>query len=274
MKGGDERRMTFVVVPHRGEDLSTRSYEVSYRRLRIVALLLLVAVGFWIVMAVSWWFVAAQAAQVPFLKREIRVLEQRQDSVRLLAQKITEMERFYEQIRTMLGAEAEGPPGESLPLPPLPRETGDSGDVDSGDVDSTRASLPASWPLRHGFVTREHAFPAGPHPGIDIAVPRGSEIRAAARGIVEYTGEDSVYGKFVRIRHTDGYQSIYAHASRLLVSVADSVRRDEVIALSGNSGASTGPHLHFEVRKNGTPINPRMLTGPVAGLVSTTSQPR
>lgn len=269
MKGGDERRMTFVVVPHRGEDLSTRSYEVSYRRLRIVALLLLVAVGFWVVMAASWWFVAAQAAQVPFLKREIRVLEQRQDSVRLLAQKITEMERFYEQIRTMLGAGAEGQPGESLPLPSLPREAGDS-----GEVDSTRASLPASWPLRNGFVTRDHAFPAGPHPGIDIAVPRGSEIRSAARGIVESTGVDSVYGNFVRIRHADGYESIYAHASRLLVSAADSVRRDEVIALSGNSGASTGPHLHFEVRKNGTPINPRMLTGPVAGLASTASQHR
>ena len=107
-------------------------------------------------------------------------------------------------------------------------------------------------------MTREHLgrIP-GQHPGIDIAVAEGSYVRAAGAGVVEQAGMDSVYGNFVRIRHGGGYETVYGHASELFVAGSEVVARHEVIALSGNTGTSTAPHLHFEIWKDGQAIDPR-----------------
>ena len=101
----DERRMTFIVVPHGGRDLSTRSFEISYRRLRVVGVLLLVAVLAWAGMALSWVWVASQAARVPGLQRQIGALEQEQARVVQLADALRRLEAQYEQVRQMLGAD-------------------------------------------------------------------------------------------------------------------------------------------------------------------------
>lgn len=255
----DDRRMTFIVVPHGGRDLSTRSFEVSYRRLRVVGLLLLLALVAWLAMAISWGYVAAQAARVPMLTREVAQLEAERQRVMQLAEALRRLERQYEQVRQMLGADQ--PRGEgSIWLPPSPSAAEGAEDAPE-PVDSTRAALPLAWPLaERGFITREHLgrIP-GKHPGMDIAVPEGSYVRAAGAGVVEQAGEHPVYGKFVQIRHNQGYQSVYGHASELLVTPRDTVERHEVIALSGNTGTSTAPHLHFEIWKNGQPIDPRQL---------------
>ncbi|HEX2080012.1 MAG TPA: M23 family metallopeptidase, partial [Longimicrobium sp.] len=71
--------------------------------------------------------------------------------------------------------------------------------------------------------------------------------------------EDSVYGRFVRIAHPDGYESLYAHASSLLVTARERVPAGSVIALSGSTWVSTAPHLHFEIRKDGRPVDPSTL---------------
>jgi murein DD-endopeptidase MepM/ murein hydrolase activator NlpD len=134
---------------------------------------------------------------------------------------------------------------------PLPESAGDS----------VGATAPNAWPLtQRGFVTREHLgrIP-GQHPGIDIAVPEGSYVRASGSGIVTEAGEDDVYGKFVRISHGDGYETVYGHASELFVESDHEVTRHQVIALSGNTGTSTAPHLHFEVWQDGEAIDPREL---------------
>jgi hypothetical protein len=100
----DERRMTFIVVPHGGRDLSTRSFEISYRRLRIVGGLLLAAVIAWVLMLISWFFLAAQAARVSGLQREVRALEEDREQVVQLAEALRRMEIQYAQVRRMLGA--------------------------------------------------------------------------------------------------------------------------------------------------------------------------
>jgi murein DD-endopeptidase MepM/ murein hydrolase activator NlpD len=76
---------------------------------------------------------------------------------------------------------------------------------------------------------------------------------------VAETGEEPEYGVFVLLDHPDGYQSMYGHASRLLATLGDTVAAGEVIALSGTTGRSTGPHLHFEIRQGGRAIDPRTL---------------
>jgi murein DD-endopeptidase MepM/ murein hydrolase activator NlpD len=97
---------------------------------------------------------------------------------------------------------------------------------------------------------------SGPHPGVDIAVPTGTEVRAAAAGSVVEVGSDPEYGTFIRLAHAGGYQTTYGHASRLLVAQGDRVAAGQAIALSGNTGRSTAPHLHFEVTQGGKPLDP------------------
>ncbi len=94
------------------------------------------------------------------------------------------------------------------------------------------------------------------HEGIDYAISIGTPIKAAGSGRVTYSGWASGYGLVVIIQHQKGLKTLYAHNSSLLVSNGEYVRRGEVISKSGNTGNSTGPHLHFEVQVNGRPANP------------------
>jgi murein DD-endopeptidase MepM/ murein hydrolase activator NlpD len=94
------------------------------------------------------------------------------------------------------------------------------------------------------------------HAGIDISVAGGTPILAAQEGTVVFAGYNGAYGRVIKLDHQNGYTTLYAHNSRILVHVGQSVRAGQVICLSGNTGRSTGPHLHFEVHKDGWPVDP------------------
>lgn len=96
------------------------------------------------------------------------------------------------------------------------------------------------------------------HKGLDIAVAFGSDVRAAAAGTVIFSGQKGGYGNCVIVSHGNGLATLYGHLSQLISKVNDKVKVGQVIAKSGNSGRSTGPHLHYEVHKNNTPVNPRL----------------
>nr|WP_272878427.1 M23 family metallopeptidase [Clostridium sp. Cult3] len=122
--------------------------------------------------------------------------------------------------------------------------------------------VPDLWPaagrLTSGFGNRRNPFGRGIrfHQGIDIANSSGTNIKAAAKGIVTFAGNKAGYGKVIIIDHGNEYNSLYGHNRKLLVDVGDEVEKGQVIAKMGSTGRSTGPHLHFEVHKNGNPINP------------------
>lgn len=130
------------------------------------------------------------------------------------------------------------------------------------DKRSLLASTPAIWPVR-GWVTSHFGSRTSPfsgilkfHEGMDIAAQTGTPIAAAADGVVIKSGFGTGYGNMVEISHGYGYKTLYAHNSRLNVKAGQRVRRGEVIAYVGDTGSSTGPHLHYEVRLNGLPVNP------------------
>jgi peptidoglycan DL-endopeptidase CwlO len=113
---------------------------------------------------------------------------------------------------------------------------------------------PVSGPITSGFCERR-SYEAC-HPGIDIAVPTGTPIRAAASGRVAIAGWVGGYGNYTCIQHSASLSSCYGHQSSIQVSVGQQVSQGQVIGLSGSTGNSTGPHLHFEVRINGAVVNP------------------
>jgi murein DD-endopeptidase MepM/ murein hydrolase activator NlpD len=89
-----------------------------------------------------------------------------------------------------------------------------------------------------------------------MAGPIGTPILAPADGEVSYVGRQRGYGRLVKIRHENGFETVYAHLNRARVRVGQRVRRGDRIADMGNTGRSTGPHLHYEIRLNGRPLNP------------------
>jgi murein DD-endopeptidase MepM/ murein hydrolase activator NlpD len=245
---------SMIIQVQRESGLANRTIILTQRQVRLLRIGLsfgavLLAVG-----TASWVYLASQAARVPFLTSRVASLTKDVKQVDTLQLRLAEMERRFLQVQQMMSST--GPattvretPAPKSPPPPKP--------------DTATPTLPTIWPLEvEGYVTRGSAdstMYSGPHPGLDVAVPVGTPIRAAGGGTVVEVGDDAKYGKFVRIEHRDGYESLYAHASQILVTMGEKISAGRNIALSGNTGQSTAPHLHFEVRQGGAAVDPMLL---------------
>ena len=124
-------------------------------------------------------------------------------------------------------------------------------------------ATPSIWPTS-GWVTSGFAWRTSPftgkrefHKGIDISAPRGTPIYAPARGNVTFSGRDGSYGLSIRLKHNSSLSTRFAHLHRIAIKSGQTVTRGELIGYVGNTGRSTGPHLHYEVRLNGVPVNPK-----------------
>ncbi len=130
------------------------------------------------------------------------------------------------------------------------------------DQQTLLASTPSVWPVRgwvtSGFGRRKSPFSKRQvmHPGIDIATKTGTPIAAPADGTISFSGTKGAFGKVVVIDHGYSYTTFYGHCSKLNKKLGDKVKRGDIIAYVGNSGRSTGPHLHYEVRVNGVTVDP------------------
>jgi murein DD-endopeptidase MepM/ murein hydrolase activator NlpD len=137
----------------------------------------------------------------------------------------------------------------------------------SYSASSLRAGGPKYiWPVSGGRLTSEYGWRKDPftgqrafHGGVDFGLPEGSPIYASGDGIVIEAGLKGGFGRAVVIQHDDGLVTLYAHASKVLVSVGTRVRQGQLIARVGSTGRATGPHLHFEVRKGEATIDPMSL---------------
>lgn len=128
---------------------------------------------------------------------------------------------------------------------------------------SLLSAKPSGWPAR-GWLTSNFGVRQSPftneramHEGIDIAGRIGTPVYATAAGIVSQAQYEDGYGKLVVVDHGYGYKTFYGHNSKLMVKVGQRVKRGDLIAAIGNTGSSTGAHLHYEIRLNGVPLNPR-----------------
>ena len=128
------------------------------------------------------------------------------------------------------------------------------------------AVMPVIGSITSDYGLREHPVYSGEsfHWGRDIAAAEGSPIYSVLDGIVEEAGVAEKAGKYVKILHSDGTQALYCHCSELIAEKGDNVKKGDIIALVGQTGLATGPHLHFEYHKNGKAENPEeILSGAV-----------
>lgn len=206
-------------------------------------------------LGVSWVYLATRSARVAELEERVARMDEQEESIRTLAASLEEAEDRFRQLRKMFDSDTTRAASQ-LWLPSL-EDAGSS----SGGGPAGAEGAPTRWPLtERGFITQtllEGQY--GDHQGLDIAVSSNSYIRASGPGEVVEVGEDPVYGRYVIVDHGGGYQSVYGHASETLVEAGQEVRASEVIALSGSTGRSTAPHLHFEILRDGEAVDPLTL---------------
>ncbi len=248
---GQRSRFTILVI--RGG--ATRSHRIELgegRQTLFFAGAVLVVIATFVTLGI-WLGRVSRADTVASQRERIASLAAANAKIAVLSDQLAHLEADYSQVRRVMGGEL-APGQRDVTLPEVMPGGGAAGSPE-------QTSIPSLWPLvAQGFVTRSFgdtlSAPFEGHVGLDIAVPIGSYVRASGAGLVEAADEDESYGRYVRIAHTDGLSTLYAHNSWLFVATGDSVQRGEVIALSGNTGRSTAPHLHLEVERNGEPLDP------------------
>ena len=155
-----------------------------------------------------------------------------------------------ETIARSLGAPTKAPQvaPQAVPgVPPAYRRA-----AEAFGVPPAQGRISSEYGHRHHPVTGQHSF----HSGVDIAVPVGSAVRSPFVGKVTEVKEDPHLGLAVVVEHPDGLRSVFGHNSQAQVKVGQTVKAGEIIALSGNTGRTTGPHVHFSLYRNGRPVDP------------------
>lgn len=264
-------RARLIYIP--GDDRPSHEFVLRRRLLMIllgvVALLALLVVTFLSTYAV----LVLRSAQVSRLQRELRDASDQLERVRELNKELDQMRRMQDQVLTMLGVTSTAPTGAATPGSPanaspgaarLPDEPArrPAGAAAGPGVGLIAAPPPDCWPVS-GYVTREFTVGdregRGAHAALDIVAPLETPLKAAGKGIVTAAGWDNFLGNYVEITHGLGYVTVYGHCSRLSVKEGDRVDRAQQIGYLGGTGQASAPHLHFEVWKDGTIIDPRLV---------------
>ncbi|CAN5811453.1 hypothetical protein BH20GEM1_BH20GEM1_11820 [soil metagenome] len=246
--------LTVLVVPH--DERNVRRLRVSYRWIKVWAGLAVLLLILLVAAIASWGRVASRAGRASLLERENARLEAENEKVDEIADNLRRTERAYSRIRDMAGL-----PPDPAARPAAEGQVAVAGEESLGEPEPASASgapdsVPAGWPLAlKGFQTAGFTGEEG-HPGIDVAVPVHTPVLATARGTVTAADSDPVYGHYVVLSHPGGLETMYGHNAVLLVEPGESVDRGQPIAYSGNSGRSTAPHLHYEIRRADRAIDP------------------
>jgi len=250
-----DRKDGISIIVVRGDTEQPRAITLSRRRLVAIKVAAGALAVLFVALAASWSAMAARASRTAVLQQQNDSLMARHQRMDSLASRMAAFEARQDNYRQLIGLDSSRDSALWL------TNRGAAG-TSPGGLGDGAATEPTAWPLAtRGFVTRADGG-ASDHPGIDIAVASGSYVRAAGGGVVVDAANDPVYGLFVLIDHGDGWRTRYGHASHLVAERGRQVRQGEVVALSGSTGRSTAPHLHFEILRNGRPIDPLSMVTP------------
>jgi murein DD-endopeptidase MepM/ murein hydrolase activator NlpD len=277
-----KRYIDFLIVPE-GKSRSFKfklSYFTTWILLGVGAILLVFMVGLSILHGQLIYQVLAGKS----LKQENEKLKRYNARVAELERELKEYESFVQRVADLAGVEFKGKMTSQLAYYPektVPKDTGvipqakakeekmvsfQETDllIPATDLIGARSDsmmhIPMGAPIA-GWATKGFSMNTpklgGAHPGVDFAAKIGTKVKATADGKVILAGWDDTYGNLVGIDHGNGYVTYYGHNLKNLVNVGYTVHRGDVIALSGSSGRSSAPHLHYEIKKDGISIDPK-----------------
>lgn len=272
------RKVTILIVPD--FEGTPHTFKFSVLTLKIGAVIVALGFIFFLVMSFTWGGFSRRARLADRLASENEQYRAEYQRVIELETRLQNLKRFENQIRRALGSDldldedgwASALPGSSFfdtPLP-LPGNHQSGRSLQPVKVRSTLdhtgipyvhqdADIPSLWPVE-GFISRgfdwNDVIPGRSHAGVDIAGKEGEVIKATAGGIVIWCGWSARYGNLVIIAHPTGYFSVYGHNQIILVEPRQRVERGAPIALLGNTGQSSAPHLHFEIWYSNQPLDP------------------
>jgi murein DD-endopeptidase MepM/ murein hydrolase activator NlpD len=254
----------FMVIPH------GREPAINFRLSKRLILAIIGLVGVWIVallvLTIFYGRLLQKAMTAELYARENEKLRDYNSRVVAIEKSFKKNLELVAKIAAMAGIEIED-------LNPSLTDIKDSAQVDStsrvvlaglaGDIvplsteELEQMRVPQGRPL-YGWITRGFSNGGGKdlHNGVDIAVKEGTPVVATATGKVKFAGWDAAFGNLIIIDHGNGYQTVYGHNQKMMVTQEENVYKGDVIALSGNTGRSSAPHLHYEVIKNNVPIDP------------------
>jgi murein DD-endopeptidase MepM/ murein hydrolase activator NlpD len=288
MKKRHRRSLRILLIPD--DQAEPRAYSLSMRQLRFVKVVAVLlgchfVLGFYAYSAMSRYLARANN-----LERINRQLSENNQRINELANEFKNLEETDGKIRAALGLSGSANSGANLEstagdTPLLPQRTrldsqpasmnqsADANQIKVGErlnflqqnsqnglhdyLRSVPTYLPVEGVLTNDYQQDAKAQGVSTHKGIDIAAPRGSFVRASADGIVIFAGWTEDLGHLAVLYHGNGYFTYYGHNQRLLVQRNTFVRKAEEIAMVGSSGESSAPHLHFEIWKDGMPLDPK-----------------
>jgi septal ring factor EnvC (AmiA/AmiB activator) len=225
-----------IIHVQRESGLANRTIIWSARRVRFLRIGGIIAAVLLLVFMSSWFYLASQAARVPLLTKRLAALERDVQQLDTLKRALAEVEGRFQQVQRMMGASG---------------SAGASGAAAGRDS----SGLPDTWPLPVAGQLLEH--PAGTKAvGVDVSVPRGTAVRASGSGTVIEVRDDPAYGRVVRMRHAQGYETLYGNLVEVRVALGQRLVAGAVIALTGDSSGVTPAHLHFEIVRDGVQVDP------------------
>jgi murein DD-endopeptidase MepM/ murein hydrolase activator NlpD len=247
---------SIIIVPH--DQKKTRTFKMPYALFYTLVGLVAAGLVIMIVFVATYASLLVKARESSLYRNQVTELTKRTEQMGELRRNLAQLRAMNLQVRQMLGlAMTEN---DSLAIVEATREKSTPVAEIQTEQRAMLRAIPTFWPVR-GFITKRFTL-AGKdrgsegHAGIDIAVDRGTPVRAAASGEVTEAGWNDTYGYYALIDHGYGIKTLYAHADMLVVMSGERVAQGQTIAYSGNSGKSSAPHLHFEVLQDNIPVDP------------------
>jgi len=248
------KKVTIHIIPENGK---LRTFTFTYRFLRILlAVLILIFLGL-VYLGVNYGKVYATAAKAAMLERKNFVLEEQNKKVREIERKLAKFEALSKKLAVSLGIGTEAPELETGIT--IVEEGKGKPDVTNEKNKLTREAIeylryiPNIYPVNGGWISQGYLKK---HPAIDLSVAPGTPIYSTVDGTVTFSGWDNYFGNMIKIENAAGFTIILGHNKRNLVKKGDEIRKGDIVALSGNTGRSTAPHLHYEILMQGRHVNP------------------
>lgn len=239
-----------IIIPE-GHAKSPRQFFLSQK---VVRLVVFAAVLFVVAFALSIIFISKYSVlsyRFNMLKSENKMLREENTKVVALKKKVEELRDFRRRISFLLGVEEDTADLKNIFLPQ--RESDSSSTLLTKKISQVSPYVPSGMPTEGIFSQGFSLF----HPAVDIVAPYHAPVLATANGIVKEAGWDSILGNYIVLKHGDEYKTVYGHLSRITVTKGRFIKRGDLLGFVGNTGRSTGPHLHYEVWKNGKRVDPR-----------------